>query len=106
MVHVLSVWFLCAALSGAGLVNAIGTSGTRSDFARWGYPRWWGILTGGLEISAAALIAFPASRSLGLVLATVIIAAAIVTVLRHRDMQHLPPLSVFVSLIALAAISS
>ncbi|MDR6668753.1 DoxX family protein [Rhizobium sp. 1399] len=106
MVHVLSLWFLAVALSGAGIVNAIGTSGTRSDFARWGYPRWWGILTGGLEISSAALIALPVSRIPGLALGAVVIAAAIFTVLRHRNTQHLPPLSVFVSLIALATISS
>ena len=106
MVHVLSLWFLAVAFSGAGIVNAIGTSGTRSDFARWGYPRRWGILTGGLEISSAVLIALPASRIPGLALGAVIIAAAIFTVLRHRDTQHLPPLSVFVSLIALATISS
>jgi uncharacterized membrane protein YphA (DoxX/SURF4 family) len=106
MVHILSLWFLAIAFSGAGIVNAIGTSGTRSDFARWGYPRWWGILTGGLEISSAVLIALPVSRIPGLALGAIVIAAAIFTVLRHRDYQHLPPLSVFVSLIALATISS
>lgn len=62
MVHVLSIWFLVVAFLGAGLVNAIGTSGTRSDFARWGYPLWWGIVTGGLEILSAVLIALPVSR--------------------------------------------
>jgi uncharacterized membrane protein YphA (DoxX/SURF4 family) len=106
MVHTLSLWFLGAAFLGAGIVNAIGAAGTRDDFVKWGYPRWWGILTGALEISTAALIALPASRFLGLALAAVVIAAAIFTVLRHRDYQHLPPLSVFVTLIALATISS
>lgn len=106
MVHLLSIWFLIAALSGAGLVNAIGPSGTRSDFARWGYPRWWGLVTGGLEISSAILIALPASRVFGAALGAAIIAAAVLTVLRHRDYSHLAPLSVFVTLIALAAISS
>ncbi|TAU52051.1 hypothetical protein ELH26_04190 [Rhizobium leguminosarum] len=106
MVHLLSIWFLVVAFSGAGLVNAISTSGTRSDFARWGYPRWWGIVTGGLEILSAALIALPVSRIVGVALAAVIIAAAVFTVLRHRDHAHLAPLSVFVTLIALAAISS
>jgi DoxX-like family len=106
MVHILSIWLLVAGFFGAGLFNAIGTPGTQSDFARWGYPRWWGFFTGGLEIISAVLIALPASRIVGLALGAVIIAAAVVTVIRHRDFPHLVPLSVFVALIALAAISS
>jgi membrane-bound metal-dependent hydrolase YbcI (DUF457 family) len=106
MVHTLSVWLLVAALFGAGVFNAIGTSGTQRDFARWGYPRWWNILTGGLEIISAVLIALPASRMVGLALGAVIIAAAVMTVLRHRDFSHLVPLSVFVALIVLAAETS
>lgn len=106
MVHVLSIWLLVVAFSGAGVVNAIGTARTRSDFARWGYPRWWGIPTSALEISSAILIAFPVSRIFGFALGAVIIAAAVFTILRHRDYPHLKPLSVFVVLLAVAAISS
>ena len=102
MVHALSIWLLVAGFFGAGLFNAIGTPGTQSDFARWGYPRGWNILTGGLEIMSALLIALPVSRIVGLALGAVIIAAAVLTVLRHRDFSHLVPLSVFVALIALA----
>ena len=92
MLHVLSIWLLVAAFSGAGVFNAIGTQATKSDFARWGYPRWWCFFTGGLEIMTAVLIALPASRSVGLALGAVIIAAAVLTVLRHRDFSHLVPL--------------
>jgi uncharacterized membrane protein YphA (DoxX/SURF4 family) len=102
MVHAFSTWLLVAGFSGAGLFNAIGTPGTQSDFARWGYPRWWGFFTGGLEIVSAVLIALPASRIVGLALGAVIIAAAVITVLRHRDLSHLVPHSVFVALIVLA----
>jgi hypothetical protein len=103
MIHAVSIWLLAAAFFGAGVFNAIGTSRTQSDFARWGYPRWWNILTGGLEIMSAVLIALPASRNVGLALGAVIIAAAATTVLRHRDLSHLVSLGVFVALIALAA---
>jgi hypothetical protein len=102
MVHALSIWLLVAAFFGAGVFNAIGTPGTQSDFARWGYPRWWNILTGGLEIMSAVLIALPISHAVGLALGAVIIAAAVLTVLRYRDFSYLVPLGVFVALIALA----
>lgn len=103
MVHTLSIWLLVAAFCGAGVFNAIGTPGTKSDFERWGYPGWWHWVTGGLEIISAVLIALPASRIVGLALGALIIAAAVLTVLRHRDFVHLAPLGVFVALIALAA---
>lgn len=48
-------------------------------------------------------IALPASRVVGLPLGAAIIAAAVLTVLRHRDFSHLVPLSGFAALIALAA---
>jgi len=106
MVHALSLWLLAAAFLGAGIVNAIGAAGTRDDFVKWGYPRWWGILTGALEISTAALFALPAARIAGIALGTAITAAAILTVLRHRDYRHLPPLGVFVGLIAVVVVSA
>lgn len=106
MVQILSIWFLVVAFSGAGLANVIRSSATRSDFVRWGYPSWWGIVAGGLEIVSAGLIAFPVSRMAGIVLGAAIIAAALLSVLRHREYSHLAPLSVFVTLIAVAVVSS
>jgi hypothetical protein len=106
MVHTLSIWLLVAGFFGAGLFNAIGTPATQSDFARWGYPRWWSRFTGGLEIMSAVLIALAVGRIVGLALGAIIIAAAILTVLRHREFSHLVPLGVFVTVMALAAISS
>ena len=105
MIHTLSVWLLVAGFFGAGLFNAFGTPATQRDFARWGYPRWWGRLTGALEMVCAALIALPVSRMVGLALGALIIAAAVLTVLRHRDYTHLVPLGVFVAVIALAGIA-
>ena len=55
---------------------------------------------------SAVLIVLPVSRIVGLTLGAAIIAAAVLTVLRHRDFSHLVPLGVFVALIALAGTSS
>ena len=105
MLHVASIWCLVAVFFGAGLFNAIGTPATQSGFVRWGYPAWWCRATGGLEIACAGLIALPASRGAGLVLGAGIVAAAIVTVMRHRDLSHLVPLGIFAVLLGLAGLS-
>jgi hypothetical protein len=97
---------LVAAFVGAGLFNAIGTRATQDDFARWGYPRWWCRVTGGMEILAAALIAFPAGRSIGIALGAAIIAVAAVTILLRREFSHTAPLGIFAALLVLAATTS
>jgi hypothetical protein len=99
-----SVWLTALAFFGAGLFNAIGTPATQRDFVRWGYPAWWCRVTGGLEIATAVLIGWPVTREAGLVLGTIVIAAAILTVLRHRAFSHLTPLGLFVALLALAGL--
>ena len=103
MLHNIVVWLLVVAFFGAGLFNAIGMRATQDDFARWGYPRWWCRVTGGMEIMGAALIALPTGRSAGMALGAIIIAAAIVTVLRRREFSHTAPLGVFAALLVLAA---
>ncbi len=99
MPHTALLWLVVAAFFGAGLFNAIGTPATQNNFVRWGYPRWWCRVTGGLEMASAVLIALPATFKLGLILGAVIIVAAVFTVLRHREFSHLAPLSLFVALL-------
>ena len=106
MIHAISIWLLVAAFSAAGLFNAIGTRSTRESFVRWGYPKWWHRVTGGLEILTAALIAIALVRAAGLALGAIIIVVASLTVVRHREYVHLAPLGVFLALIALAVYSS
>jgi hypothetical protein len=106
MLHTISVWLAVAAFAGAGLFNAIGTRATQDDFGRWGYPRWWCRVTGGLEIASAALIALPADRGPGLILGAIIVAAASVTVLCRHEFSHAAPLSVFAALLVSVAATS
>jgi DoxX-like family len=102
MLRVLSIWLLVAAFFGAGVFNAIGTPATKNSFVRWGYPQWWCRVTGGLEMVAAVLIALPCSRDAGLILGALIVAAAILTILHHREFPHLAALGGFAALLALA----
>ena len=106
MLHSIVIWLLVVALFGAGLFNAIGTRTTQDDFARWGNPRWWRRVAGGLEIMSAAMIALPASRGIGVALSVIIITAAIVTVLYRREFSHTAPLGVFAALLVLTATTS
>jgi uncharacterized membrane protein YphA (DoxX/SURF4 family) len=87
----LLAWLLALAFLGAGVVNAAGSAAIRDDFVRWGYPRWWNLVTGGLEVLVAALIAIPATRVAGLMLGAAICVAAVATVVRYKDYGHLPP---------------
>ncbi len=84
-------WLLALAFFGAGVVNAAGSAAIKDDFVRWGYPRWWNLVTGGLELLVAALIATPAARVAGLGLGAAICVAAVATVVRHRDYGHITP---------------
>ena len=106
MLHAIVVWLLVVAFLGAGLFNAIGTRATQDDFARWGYPPWWCRVTGALETMDAVLIALPAGRRVGVALGAVIIAVAILTVLRRREFSHAAPLGAFAALLVLAATTS
>ncbi len=104
--HVLLIWLVAAAFFAAAVFNAIGTPTTRANFVRWGYPAWWCRVTGGLEVATAVLIALPTTREAGLILGAVIIAAAALTLLRHREFTHLAAVAPFIVLLALAAIAS
>jgi hypothetical protein len=84
-------WLLAFAFAGAGIFNAIGGAVVQARFLRWGYPAWWNYITAALEMLSAALIVVPETRIWGLALAAIILVAAIATVTRLRDYEHLPP---------------
>ena len=92
---------LTLAFLGAGAVNAAGSTAIKDGFVRWGYPRWWNLVTGGLEVLAAALIAMPVARVAGLVLGAAICVAAVATVVRVKDYGHVAPGVVMTALSAL-----
>jgi hypothetical protein len=74
-----------------GVVNIAGPAPLRRDYARWGYPAWFGRVTGALLILAAVLITMPPLRLTGLGLAALVTLAALGTLLRAREFGHTPP---------------
>jgi uncharacterized membrane protein HdeD (DUF308 family) len=84
-------WVIAAFLLIGGVVNIIGPTAMRKDYLRWGYPEWFRFVTGILLIAAGGLILQPALLWWGLTLALIVTAAAIVTLLWHREYSHMPP---------------
>ncbi len=93
LIDLVTAWLPVAlgiVMIGAGLVNGVGPGPVRASFDRWGYPRGFHRVAGGLEVAAGALILVPATVRVGAVAAVVILLAAVVTLVRHRDWTHLP----------------
>ena len=84
----------------AGVVNLARPSAVKRDFARWGYPAWFQLLCGVLELLSAALLLGQQTRVLGLTLAGAIMIGALFTLVRNREpFGHLAPALLFSALI-------
>ncbi|PCE25454.1 hypothetical protein BWP39_13075 [Paraburkholderia acidicola] len=84
----------------AGVINLTGRGAVKRDFARWGYPAWFRLLCGTLELLSAALLFGQHTRVLGLALAGAIMIGALFTLLRNREpFAHLAPAVVFSALV-------
>jgi hypothetical protein len=79
----------------AGVVNLTGRGAVKRDFARWGYPAWFHLLCGALE-----LLLGQRTRVVGVTLAGAIMIGALFTLLRNREpFRHLAPALIFSALI-------
>jgi hypothetical protein len=84
----------------AGVVNLAGYGAVKRNFARWGYPAWFRLLCGTLELLSAALLAGQQTRGLGLALAGAIMIGALFTLVRNREpFGHLAPALIFSALV-------
>ena len=84
----------------AGVVNLSRRGAAKRDFARWGYPAWFQLLCGALELLSAALLAGQQTRVFGLALAGAIMVGALFTLLRNREpFRHLAPALIFSALV-------
>lgn len=87
-------WLLAAICFGAGAFNLAGSRKVRETFAQYGYPSWWHVLTGILEMAGAVLTVMPSTRRLGATLLAAVMIAAFVTVVRHKDRAAIVPAAV------------
>jgi uncharacterized membrane protein YphA (DoxX/SURF4 family) len=91
--NLITAWLpiaLGVVMIGAGGVNLVGSGSIRQSFARWGYPAGFHRVTGGLEVAAGLLLLIPVAVRVGAAATLIILIAAVITVLRHRDWAHLP----------------
>ncbi len=86
-----TAWLLAIAFIGAGFFNAVGGAAVQAQFRRWGYPAWWNFVTAVFDGLSGALIFVPETRMWGLALGTMVLIAAIATVIWRREYRHLAP---------------
>jgi succinate dehydrogenase/fumarate reductase cytochrome b subunit len=97
-------WLLSAFFAVNGVVNVVGPRSMREGFARWGYPPWFHVFNGVLQLAIGFLIAFPSTRMVGLGVGALICVAVFITLIRHHEAAHLPPSIVLLLLVLAAAI--
>ncbi len=90
MIAGIVLWVVVAFLVAVGAIHLAGGKAIREAYAAWRYPPNFHLVTGLLEMAAAVLLAFPATRIWGLALAAAVTLAALLTLLRHRQVSHLP----------------
>jgi uncharacterized membrane protein YphA (DoxX/SURF4 family) len=85
------LWALCALLimvfARAGLAKFDATSGWARAFDHWGYPVWFRILIGALEVTAAALLLWPRTAAFGAGIIIMIMLGGMGT---HAFIEHRP----------------
>jgi hypothetical protein len=96
-------WFLALFFTVNGVVNIIGPKGMRDSFARWGYPSWFHLLNGALQIVIAVLLVMDTTRLLGLGLGVLLCLAIFATLIRHHEAAHLLPSIVLLLVILVTA---
>ena len=86
-----ALWVLAALLifvfARAGLAKFDSASGWSRAFAHWGYPVWFRVLIGVLEVSAAALLLWPRTAAYASVIIIVVMLGAMGT---HAFVEHRP----------------
>ena len=96
-------WIIAAFFIANGLVNLYGPETMRAAFFRWGFPRWFHLVNGAMQILIGVLILLPASRIIGLSLGVALSAAILFVLFRQRELRHaLPCLTLLASLLVAA----
>ncbi|KQV83390.1 DoxX family protein [Rhizobium sp. Root1220] len=86
------------------VINASGSKAVREEFVRYGFPSWWCWITAILEFLTTVLLVLRPTFAFGVALGACIMVAAVIAIIRARDFRHIPPPSVFLLLLIIAAL--
>ncbi|MHC0054708.1 DoxX family protein [Actibacterium sp. D379-3] len=90
-------WLIAVICVGAGIHNLSGTETVRQSFTKMGYPPYWHIVTGVLELVGAVLVVIPATRLAGVLLLGAVLAAASVSLVINKEWKPLAPCLLFLA---------
>jgi uncharacterized membrane protein (UPF0136 family) len=92
-------WALIAFFMLGFLINTFAVKVVGPEYRRWGYPDWFHLVSGSLELAVALLLLKNVTRPFGVALGSSIMLVAIATVVRHREYRRAAaPFIVFVLL--------
>jgi len=83
-----AAWAAALVFVAGAIGNGIAPPAMRSAYERWGYPDWFHYVTAAVELVAAVMIFFPATRVAGAALGGLVMGAALWTVLHNREFSH------------------
>lgn len=91
------VWVVCGlvalAFLGAGGSKLAGVPMHVEHFDQWGYPQWFRIFVGGVEVTAGALLLVPRMASYAAAVLVLVMIGAVGTHVMHGEwMETAPPL--------------
>jgi hypothetical protein len=77
----------------------------REAYAGWEFPSGFAVVTGGLELLAAACLAMPDLRVWGIALAAIIMFGAVTTLFSHRQYLYAVPAMILMAALIPAALT-
>src|SRR5690349_12678725 len=82
--------FLALVCLRSGWLKVTGNIFWVRDFHRWGYPDWFRILVGGVELASMVLLLIPRSAGYGAGFFALVMLGAIFTHATHNEFSRLP----------------
>jgi uncharacterized membrane protein YphA (DoxX/SURF4 family) len=93
------MWLSALVLIASGIPNLISPPKIKAEFVRWGYPSWFGIVAGIVELAAGAMLLMPKTRFVGWTLGFVLTLVVLGTLIFHHDYKKMPPAVILLLLI-------